>query len=75
MSSFVRELDANHIIAVGDYGFFGGTTPSLWQYNPATTNAFARITDGSPFIYNAMCEGSDFLLNHASPVGINPAHV
>jgi hypothetical protein len=68
MSAFIRRLDKNHLIAVGDYGFFGAATPDKLQYNPATTNAFASMTDGSPFVYNALCEGSDFLQNHAAQV-------
>ncbi len=34
MSTYVRQLDPNHMITVGSEGFFGPSTPLLLQYNP-----------------------------------------
>ncbi|KAK9815739.1 hypothetical protein WJX72_008765 [[Myrmecia] bisecta] len=53
MAPFVKSLDSNHLLTIGEEGFYGPSTPDLAaQANPA---------------YWAVDEGQDFIADYSSP--------
>ncbi|GAX85646.1 hypothetical protein CEUSTIGMA_g13061.t1 [Chlamydomonas eustigma] len=67
-ASTLRKIDPNHLIIVGTEGFFGDFSPHHLQYNPgpliSKSVSPSRRGKLAP-VYNARCEGTDFMRNHA----------
>eukprot|EP01025_Chloroclados_australasicus_P062131 TRINITY_DN8159_c1_g1_i1.p1 TRINITY_DN8159_c1_g1~~TRINITY_DN8159_c1_g1_i1.p1 ORF type:complete len:378 (+),score=18.56 TRINITY_DN8159_c1_g1_i1:125-1135(+) len=62
MSRFVKSIDPNHLVTLGDEGFFGDHQQLFKQCNP-----FNSEHEGVDFIANGQCGGIDYLSIHIWP--------
>eukprot|EP00210_Caulerpa_lentillifera_P007021 g6715.t1 len=70
MSSFIKLLDAKHLVLVGLDGYYGPSTPHLLSSNPKNL-FYSAVNAKIPIIQNdAVCQGTDFLRNN-EPEGID----
>ncbi|KAI0492892.1 hypothetical protein KFK09_027168 [Dendrobium nobile] len=61
MAAHVKSLDSNHLLEAGLEGFYGPSSPSELQINPA------GIQVGTDFIANNQISGIDFATLHSYP--------
>ena len=83
MSAFIKSIDSNHLVAVGDEGFFNQpTNPSYpYQYVPSVLVTRLRLTlhyrgsEGVDFDANLAVSTIDFGTFHVSPRVFPSLHV
>ncbi|KAF9610197.1 hypothetical protein IFM89_021135 [Coptis chinensis] len=61
MASYVKSIDANHLLEAGLEGFYGEASPQRKQHNPAGYQV------GTNFIENNQISGIDFATVHSYP--------
>ena len=63
MAAYVKSLDSNHLLTIGEEGFYGTQNKPKSDYaNPKMVDTWAAN------------QGQDFLLNHLAPVGFPSFH-
>lgn len=60
MASYLKSIDSNHLLEVGDEGFYGLSSPERQQYNP-------YLQLGTDFIGNNLISDIDFATVHCYP--------
>lgn len=60
MASYLKSIDSNHLLEVGDEGFYGQSNSQRQRYNP-------YIQLGTDFIENNQIADIDFATVHSYP--------
>eukprot|EP01018_Ginkgo_biloba_P033903 Gb_08848 [translate_table: standard] len=76
MATYVKSLDAKHMVEIGMEGFYGPSSPERVQFNPYSS----AQAEGTDFIRNHQALGIDFASVHIYTVGwidqyIIPSHL
>ncbi|KAK9817835.1 hypothetical protein WJX72_002895 [[Myrmecia] bisecta] len=59
ISSYVKQLDPNHLVTLGVNGWFGASTPD--RLSPSKVRVFGCQQDGVAAAYDGVCQGQDFV--------------